>query len=118
MEYAYDVRAWTARSGLLSVCSKKAAGLWRNVVWTMQRLPRPACIFGGFCDVLAAPQKWSQAMGRTRLGRKICLHFASCPFLGFGERVAAGTMGIWGGVNFDRRVADFIIFYVPFELEF
>ena len=67
---------------VLSVCLIKVAGWWGNVVWTLQRLPRLACIFGGFFDVLAAPPKWSQAMGRTRLGRKMFLHFASCPFPG------------------------------------
>jgi hypothetical protein len=80
---------------ILSVCLIKVAGWWGNVVWTLQRLPRLACIFGGFFDVLAAPQKWSQAMGRARLGRKMFPHFASCPFPGSDERVAARTMGIW-----------------------
>ena len=54
-------------------------------------------------DVLAAPPKWSQAMGLTKLGRKIYLHFAKRPFFGSSERVAAGTTGIWGGrISIDK----------------
>ena len=82
-DYACSSAAWTGCPGILSICRRQAMDArwkWRNAVWTMQRLPRPGRNFLPFFHVLAALENWNQATGLTRLGRKMFLHFASCPF--------------------------------------